>query len=38
MEVVTLEFYVVYVIITSLNVTASCDDLGEEFHSGSEIS
>jgi len=26
MEVVTLEFYVVYVIITSLNITASCDN------------
>ena len=32
MEVVTLEFRVVYIIITSLNVTWSCDNFGEEVH------
>jgi len=38
MEVVTLELYVVYVIITNLNVTASCNNSGEEVHRSSEIS
>jgi len=38
MEIVTLEFCVVNVIITSLNVTASCDNFGEEVHRIYEIS